>query len=115
MAVTVPWRAEGLHMPLYQCRGCRTAFQMSSQGITVTCRSCGAVWAMDEYGTLELERRGLEGKNAEGKNAEGKTVENQNLENKNLEGQNQENVKPKGSGERVYIPDWYEWERENVI
>lgn len=115
MAVTVPWRAEGLHMPLYQCRCCRTAFQMRSQGNKLFCRSCGAVWAMDEYGTLELERRGLDGKNVEGKNAEGKNVEGKTVENQNQEGQNQENVKPKGSGERIYIPDWYEWERENVI
>ena len=75
MAVTVPWRAEGLHMPLYQCRRCGMLFQMGSRGDRLFCRHCGASWGMDEYGTLTAE----------------------------------------GDGERVEIPDWYEWEREAVI
>lgn len=81
MAIGVPWRAEGLHMPLYQCPVCGHEFEMDSQEARIFCRVCGSAWEMDEYGNL--------------------------MEMKNPRGE-----APLGTN--VKIPDWYEWERENV-
>lgn len=53
MAIDVPWRAEGLEHPLYQCPACGTEFQMASQGAELFCSACGARWRMTEYGQLE--------------------------------------------------------------
>lgn len=67
-------RAEGLHLPLYQCLGCGTEHTMRSKGAKLFCSSCNRSWTMDEYGTLKAD----------------------------------------ASAEEVYIPDWYEQEREFV-
>ena len=53
MAIDVPWRAEGLEHPLYQCAACGTEYHMASQGAELFCTTCGARWRMDEYGQLE--------------------------------------------------------------
>lgn len=74
MKITYKKRAEGLHLPLYQCRNCKTEFCMNSKENRIYCSCCGAGWSMDEYGTLKSEQ----------------------------------------SKEEIYIPDWYEWQRENV-
>lgn len=74
LKITYGKRAEGLHMPLYQCRCCKTEFSMQSEGEKLFCTCCGKSWRMDEYGTLVEEQ----------------------------------------SGEQIYIPDWYEWERDFV-
>lgn len=74
LKITYKKRAEGLHMPLYQCRCCKTEFSMQSEGERLFCTCCGKNWRMDEYGTLVEEQ----------------------------------------SGEQIYIPDWYEWERDFV-
>lgn len=55
MKITYEKRAEGLHMPLYQCRSCKAEFAMTSQGNRLYCTCCGASWSMDEYGTLKAE------------------------------------------------------------
>lgn len=55
IAITVPHRAEGLHLPLYQCRSCGTAFRMQSEGIRLRCGACGREWEMDVYGTLHSQ------------------------------------------------------------
>ena len=77
MVIDVPWRAEGLEHPLYQCPACGTEFQMSSQGAEIFCGACGARWRMTEYGQLQ------------------------------------------GVGDTPtlfsHIPDWYEWERRQVM
>lgn len=52
MKITFPKRAEGLHKPLYMCRGCGGEFCMESGGAVLRCRNCGAEFYMDEYGTL---------------------------------------------------------------
>ena len=67
-------RAEGLQMPLYQCRRCKAEYHMKTSENRISCASCGAVWSMDEYGTLTDDK----------------------------------------TGEAVYIPDWYEWQRREV-
>ena len=73
--VNEPFRAEGLHRVLYQCPACKTEYRMSSEGATLTCKSCGKTWHMTEYGELKAEE---------------------------------------GVTEFSHIPDWYEWQRENV-
>ena len=74
MKISYVNRAKGLHLPLYQCRNCKTEFSMDSNGRRIYCTCCKAGWSMDEYGTLKSEQ----------------------------------------SNEEIYIPDWYEWQRENV-
>ncbi len=53
LKITYPKRAEGLHMPLYQCRCCGEEFVMQSQGTILSCGKCGVQYEMDEYGTLQ--------------------------------------------------------------
>ena len=74
MVIADDFRAEGLHMPLYQCISCKTEFKMITKGSTIKCEACGAEYEMDELGTLHK----------------------------------------KGSEESLYIPDWYDWERQCV-
>lgn len=74
MKITYEKRAEGLHMPLYQCYHCRKEYSMRSKGDRIFCSSCGKAWTMNEYGTL---------------------IEDQ-------------------TGEEIYIPNWYEWQRNMV-
>lgn len=56
MKITFEKRAEGLHMPLYQCRKCKTEFGMRSKENRIYCTCCGTGWIMDEYGTLIEEQ-----------------------------------------------------------
>lgn len=72
MRITYSKRAEGIHLPIYQCRDCGTQFRMSSHETKLFCEACGSEYEMDELGTLQ------------GKNGP------------------------------VYIPDWYEWQRQQV-
>lgn len=72
MTINYNRRAEGLHMPLYQCKCCMTEYQMYSEKTKLYCGACGVEYEMDEYGTLKNEK------------------------------------------EECYIPDWYEWQREQV-
>lgn len=74
MVIADDFRAEGLHMPLYQCISCKTEFKMITKGSTIKCEACGAEYEMDELGTLHK----------------------------------------KGSEDSLYIPDWYDWERQRV-
>lgn len=74
MRITYKKRAEGLHLPLYQCLACGTEFSMQSEGVGLFCTCCGKSWTMDEFGTLIAD----------------------------------------DSAEEIYIPDWYEQEREFV-
>lgn len=46
-------RAEGLHLPLYQCPVCKKEYQMASAGSEIFCRACGERWTLGEYGELE--------------------------------------------------------------
>ena len=74
MKITYEKRAEGLHMPLYQCCSCKTEYSMQSEKNKIYCTCCGRSWIMDEYGTLIDDK----------------------------------------SGTGIYIPDWYEWQRDMV-
>lgn len=52
IAINSDFRAQGLHLPLYRCVECEKDFVMNSQGSEIFCISCGARFAMDEYGRL---------------------------------------------------------------
>lgn len=58
--ITYEKRAEGLHMPLYQCRQCGEEFSMQSEGAKLYCCKCDRSWNMDEYGTLIDNQSGEE-------------------------------------------------------
>lgn len=93
MKITYKDRAKGLEMPLYQCMSCGTEFAMKGQGIKLCCNSCHATWEMDELGRLAKIISGVGEKT--GGALEGAPVEN--------------------TVEFLHIPDWYEWERIQVI
>lgn len=48
-----PFRAEGLHLPLYKCPICGSEEHMNSKGTNLFCEKCGASWFMNELGGLE--------------------------------------------------------------
>ena len=79
-----PERAVGLEKILYQCPHCGTEFRMRSAGTRLMCDACGSAWEMDRYGQLD-EISGAE-----------------------------HGADSALSRHFTHIPDWYEWERENV-
>ena len=48
-------RAEGLHRVLYKCPACHAERQMLGEGSTLTCKACGKIYQMDEYGTMHAQ------------------------------------------------------------
>ncbi len=52
VAITEPFRAEGLERILYRCPHCETEGEMLGQGASLFCRHCGKRYEMDEYGQL---------------------------------------------------------------
>ena len=72
--IDAPFRADGLNRILYKCAHCG-AEDMVGEGVTLTCRKCGKVWELDEYGSLAAKE---------------------------------------GETEFAHVPDWYNWEREQV-
>ena len=53
--VAEPFRADYLNRVLYKCPACRSEGRMHGEGITLTCRDCGKVYTLDEYGSLSTE------------------------------------------------------------
>ena len=53
--VDEPFRADGLNRILYKCPHCNAEGQTVGEGITLTCKSCGKVYTLDEYGYLQTE------------------------------------------------------------
>ena len=47
-----PRRAEMLNRALYKCPHCLTEGKTVGEGITLTCKACGKVYTMDEYGQM---------------------------------------------------------------
>ena len=88
MVIADDFRAEGLHMPLYKCRDCGTEFKMITHGSVISCEACGASYEMDELGTLHKKSSG----SARQKESGIKEYDTDSL----------------------YIPDWYNWERQCV-
>ena len=52
VAITEPFRADGLNRILYKCSHCGTESKMEGKGIKLRCHACGQSWTMDEYGQL---------------------------------------------------------------
>ena len=73
IVVDEPFRADGLNRILYKCPHCNAEGQTVGEGVTLTCKSCGKVYTLDEYGYLQAEDAAF-----------------------------------------THIPDWYEWERQQV-
>ena len=53
--VDEPFRADGLNRILYKCPHCDAEGQTVGEGITLTCKNCGKVYTLDEYGYLQAE------------------------------------------------------------
>ncbi|MDR0934922.1 MAG: hypothetical protein LBM03_01280 [Erysipelotrichaceae bacterium] len=52
-----PFRAEGLHLPLYKCPICGDEHHMTSKGADLICTNCGTTWHMNELGELESDKK----------------------------------------------------------
>ena len=50
--VAEPFRADYLNRVLYKCPSCKAEGDMHGEGITLTCKKCGKVYTLDEYGYL---------------------------------------------------------------
>ena len=55
VAITEPFRADGLERILYRCPHCGREGQTVGRGITLRCTACGAAYELDEYGHLVSE------------------------------------------------------------
>lgn len=73
ISINEPFRADGLNRILYKCPHCLVQGQTVGEGITLTCKNCGKVYTLDEFGFLQAEDAAFN-----------------------------------------HIPDWYNWEREEV-
>lgn len=135
-------RAEGLHKVLYQCRVCGTEFGMKSEEAQLACKECGARWELSTSGWLiRGDGKAAQHNNLlkiDGAKKDFEVVQNDRTGQKSMEAMHKNNsmekvtsdagmerveVKEKGMQsadgarmvERIHIPDWYEWQRENVI
>jgi len=84
-AITYEKRAEGLELVLYQCPVCKCEFNMAAEGAELFCMQCKERWYMTEYGKMKRLN------------------------------QNKQNEMSHGSIDFSHIPNWYEWERNQVI
>ena len=75
IAITEPFRADGLNRVLYQCPHCGTEGQTEGKGIHLTCHACGKVYELTEKGRLHA-----------------------------LD----------GDTKFSHVPDWYDWQRQQV-
>jgi hypothetical protein len=73
ISISEPFRADGLNRILYKCPHCLAEGQTVGEGVTLTCKNCGKVYTLDEFGFLQAEDAAFN-----------------------------------------HIPDWYNWEREEV-
>lgn len=83
--ITEPFRADYLHRVLYKCAACGDEKNMEGKGTAICCNKCGAKWELTEDGFLKKESHPE------------KTV--------TLVSENDFN----------HIPDWYKWQRQEVI
>jgi len=89
-AITYEKRAEGLELVLYQCPAYKCEFKMASEGAELFCKQCGQRWYMTEYGRMEPLF--------------------QYSQSSSLHNDIQDN-----DLDFSHIPNWYEWERQQVI
>ena len=52
IAITEPFRADGLNRILYRCPHCGAEGKTEGKGVTLTCHSCGKIYELTEYGAL---------------------------------------------------------------
>lgn len=69
------FRADYLHRVLYKCPHCNAEGETVGEGTTLTCKACGKVWELTEYGFMRAQN---------------------------------------GQTEFDHIPDWYNYERQEV-
>ena len=87
IAITEPFRADGLHRIAYRCAFCGKEGHMEGKGTELLCHACGAVWELDEYGVLKEKKMPS----------------------------SEENAPPSFPRKHIdHVPDWYTWEREGV-
>lgn len=55
IAITEPFRADGLNRILYKCPACGEEGRMEGKGTALTCHHCGKRWLLNEYGQLQAE------------------------------------------------------------
>ncbi len=57
ISITEKSRATGLHRVLYRCPHCEKNGEMVGEGITLSCKSCGAEYELTPYGALECKNK----------------------------------------------------------
>ena len=100
------WRAEGLELVLYQCPHCLTEFQIVTKGAELSCLYCQSQWFLTVHGRLKLISNPSFTTSADIKTTEEKTDQT----NKNTD-----RFAAIAHTQEWHIPDWYEWEREQII
>lgn len=55
VAITEPFRADGLERVLYKCPSCQTEGAMRGSGVKLTCGACAKSWELTENGFLKAE------------------------------------------------------------
>lgn len=55
LEIDAPFRADGLHRPLYKCVCCGCEGSMEGKGIYLTCHSCGKKYELTTLGQLKAE------------------------------------------------------------
>lgn len=88
LAITYEKRAEGIELVLYMCPVCKCEFQTETKNAEIFCNHCGAEWHMTEYGKMELVTDYL---------SVTETTETELVT------------------DFSHIPNWYEWERMQVM
>jgi len=94
-AITYEKRAEGIELALYQCPMCKCEFQMASENADIFCRQCGERFHMSKYGKVEH------------------LISKQQTKNYVVKELNDET--PDIIVDFSHIPNWYEWERNQVM
>ncbi len=51
--ISEPFRADGLNRILYRCPHCEAEGKTKGEGITLTCKNCGKIYTLTEFGELE--------------------------------------------------------------
>ena len=105
------FRADGLNRMLYKCPRCREEGKMLGQGTRITCRHCGKVYELTEYGYLRTvtdEDGCIAYRTGE------EAGENDSSDLKEDAGICGSVWKHDEEMEFTHIPDWYRWERECV-
>ena len=111
ICVDEPFRADGLHRVLYKCSHCGSEEHMHGEGVTITCKNCGSIHELTEYGMLrKIENESLShaGMKEDTKHA---SIE---YESSGMTEKLQGEEEPTDTGRFRFVTDWYRWQRECV-